>query len=111
MTSQLQSERAALAGLEASDPLRWRAVRRLAAAWDELRIALFVLGVDSLEEWIATRELELLLKAMAWDHWCPHHIQRSFCPPSSAYRQTENEGIVRRPRRSGVDPDARHASR
>lgn len=113
MTSQLESERAALAGLDPRDPLRQRAVGRLQAAWDELRTALFVLGIDSLEAWIVGRvELEVLLKAMAWDHWCPHHRQRSWCPPpGAASLLAQAEGMVRAPRRNGVDPDARHPSR
>ena len=81
-TSQLESERTAMVGLDATDPLRLAYVGRLQAAWEELRAVLWVLGVDDLEEWIALRiELEVLFKAMAWDHWCLHHVQRNLCPP------------------------------
>ena len=110
VASNRESERAALAGLNARDPLRRRAVSRLQAAWNELRTALFVLGIESVDQWIADRvELELLFKAMAWDHWCPHHVLRTSCPPSS--RQSDDRRMVEQPPPNGDDSDAHQPSR
>ena len=107
--SALESERTALAGLPPGDPLRLAAVGRLQRAWSELRGALFVLDIDSVDQWLATRvELEVLFKAMAWDHWCPHHLLRTQCPADPAAHQPAS--AADRPVRSLAKVSSKHAA-
>jgi predicted methyltransferase MtxX (methanogen marker protein 4) len=70
MTPSLASQRAALVGLPLDDPVRQAADARVAEAWAELRVALYVVGID-LDAYVEDKlTLITLAQAFAWRWHC-----------------------------------------